>query len=410
MVKYPKNYKTKLFILLFSSIIVFIGTFTFFDFLSFYNLHKRLFLPQKKIYFIKSPFNLYLLSLNYFATGNNQKAIYYIKLALMKNPSNPTYWKFLSDILLVTKEKEKGDKAITIASEMRPTDLSILWNKANYALLIQNQRLAEKRFRKLLTLWDRSLDDIFDILQKAMKEDDIILNVIPENFTVLSRYLNYLIASNNLKSAKLVWERLSKYNKLIKPEQKCKFINFLIKEKKLQEAYRLWANIAHPQNSLIFDGDFECSTPYNSCLFNWQIPQIKGVKVLKDSHTKLEGEKSLLISFDGTKNPHLNIYQLVIIKPNTKYLFSGFIRTDNITTQNGLIVEIRDWLTKKIITKTPIFTETMDWKNWELYFKTDKNQNSILVSIKRYPSSKFDNIIEGKAWIDNITLKEIRLS
>jgi hypothetical protein len=49
--------------------------------------------------------------------------------------------------------------------------------------------------------------------------------------------------------------------------------------------------------------------------------------------------------------------------------------------------------------------ETMGWVREQLEFQTGPRTSVVLIQLRRQPSPKLNNLIQGKVWIDNLSLK-----
>jgi len=100
------------------------------------------------------------------------------------------------------------------------------------------------------------------------------------------------------------------------------------------------------------------------------------------------------------------LLQYVLVRPNTRYRFSGYIRTDAITTDSGPRFQIFDaYDPGKMLAATENAIGTSGWTEQRLEFRTPLNTRLIVVRVARPPSSKFDNKIRGTTWVDKLSLR-----
>jgi hypothetical protein len=55
-----------------------------------------------------------------------------------------------------------------------------------------------------------------------------------------------------------------------------------------------------------------------------------------------------------------------------------------------------------------VIAGTNDWTQVEKMFKVPPGANLIVVQPRQLPSEKFDNKIDGEAWVDAVSLTRIR--
>jgi len=89
------------------------------------------------------------------------------------------------------------------------------------------------------------------------------------------------------------------------------------------------------------NGGFEDDVDFNQ----WKINSTPGVKATIDGTVSYSGHKSLKIECAGTHN--VNLFQIhtrdsIKVKPNTGYRLEGYIKTDDETTDSGLVLIARD--------------------------------------------------------------------
>ncbi len=168
----------------------------------------------------------------------------------------------------------------------------------------------------------------------------------------------------------------------------------------------LWAGAAYAE-SILEDGDFQTtnSRPTPNGWFDWNSSLQRDTKVFQS------GEAS--IRLDGK---HRNLVQRIPqLKPDTQYKFSFYAKTENIVNPGdknqvgGLTCRIDDGApagTPKSVRFLPgkPLTGTMDWTKQEFTFKTapgagERKKPILYFSI---PAG------EGRAWVDNVVLEEVK--
>jgi len=95
----------------------------------------------------------------------------------------------------------------------------------------------------------------------------------------------------------------------------------------------------------------------------------------------------------------------MVVQPDTRYEFSGSLRTSGITTDSGLRFQIFDAFDKgNLFLSTENVGGTTGWLPQQLEFKTRADTHLLIVRIARPASSKLDNQIRGTVWIDQVSL------
>ena len=125
-----------------------------------------------------------------------------------------------------------------------------------------------------------------------------------------------------------------------------------------------------------------------------------------DSRDPFEGARTLRIEFDGARNlDYGHVFQYVPVQPNTRYRFSGSIRTKGITTDSGPRLQVFDAFDMgKLFLSSENIVGTAGWSWQQFEFKTKADIHLLVVRVARPPSNKLDNQIAGVVWIDRVSL------
>jgi hypothetical protein len=86
-------------------------------------------------------------------------------------------------------------------------------------------------------------------------------------------------------------------------------------------------------------------------------------------------------------------------------MFSAFTRSQAITTDAGVAVQIADaYDPNKILGSTEPLIGTTPWSEQSFSFETPADTRLLVVRIVRYPSQKLDNKIAGAFWLSHVLL------
>jgi len=182
--------------------------------------------------------------------------------------------------------------------------------------------------------------------------------------------------------------------------------------RRFEREARLTSTLRSPHTVQIYDfgvtddGDFE-SDPAQSP-FDWTFARTEGVEVTRDCTTTRSGECSLRIIFEGTQNlDFAAASQLTLVRPGS-YRFHAFIRTQSLTTDQGIRFRIFDAETPARLDVTfGQFTGSSPWAGVEHDLVVSPETRLLQVQVIRRPSMKFDNKIGGTAWIDELKLEPL---
>src|SRR5262249_40525764 len=127
-----------------------------------------------------------------------------------------------------------------------------------------------------------------------------------------------------------------------------------------------------------------------------------------DSSVAHTGSQSLRIEFAGSENvDYAHISQTAFVEPGI-YRFAAFVRTEKITTDQGIAFRIYDpELQSRLDIKTEGLTGTTNWKRVDLVIAVPQGTRLLRIQVIRRPSWRFDSHIAGTAWIDTVSLSKL---
>jgi hypothetical protein len=343
------------------------------------------------------------------------EAVNYYRESLRRDPTRALVWLDLSKICKENGQEAQAEYTIKQAVRVDRANPRVLWEAGMFCLLDGRLADAAPFLRTYLTIVPGDQEHVSTLLQGLGAGAAFIMErVVPEAYASRSRYFRFLI---NHKQYSQLWDSWE-IRQTWKPANKdyLAFCDFLIERGDLEAAQPVWSEFVengHPAKmergatNLIFNGDFEY--PIQDGGFDWKIGKADGVAIGVDSEVKKTGTSSLAACFNGNTNPGVYIAQQVIrVKPNAQYQVAAVVKTENLTTKNGILLEVLDHTRGAWSARSETLTGTSNWQPVELTFATPASCNAVRVGIKRERSEKFDNKIGGKVWIDSVTMKEVR--
>jgi hypothetical protein len=257
-------------------------------------------------------------------------------------------------------------------------------------------------------------EDVYTMLNAAgAKPEFMLTELLPPEYQFYNRYLKFLMTYKQSTALSEVWDRRSLWKAA--NADYLGYCDFLIESGRLPEAQGIWTEfvqrIYHESASrdlsnLLFNGNFE--HPLHDGGFDWKTGKADGVEVFIDKGIKKSGRSSLAARFSGKTNPEIYIAQQVaVVEPKQHYRLLGQIRTDRLTTHNGILLEVLGQNCPSLTVKSEVVTGTTDWRPLELEFTTPIACSLIKIGIKRERSEKFDNKISGTVWLDEFRMTKV---
>src|ERR1700681_280278 len=403
---------------------------------------------------------LALMSLLMMSSARNGIAAYYVRQnlppalqkAMVWEPTNPVYPAALANLLHLYGESPDPNQVIHLyqtAAHLSPFDAGFTADLAQANDWAGRTDVALPLFQRTQQLFPNSPDinwKVANFYIRSGKTDEslpalkkiLFSNIIEKNqvfalsdraginsVTVIDKllspdipsyfaYLNFETQRGNFSDAQQTWNRLLSLNSPFEPREAFPYLDALIKSHELDSASRVWSSlvsrfpdrISSPAsaNNLITNGNLHADILDGA--FDWRIFPVSGVAVAQDSTGPSADTRSLRVEFDGTQNLYYgSVLQFVPAQPRTEYTFSAFTRSQAITTEAGVGVQISDgYDPNKILGSTEPLIGTTPWSEQSFSFETPSDTRLLIVRIVRVPSQKLDNKIAGAFWLSRISL------
>lgn len=341
-----------------------------------------------------------------------QETIGMFRRVLQRDPHDPYRWADLGQALLQAGQKEDARYCYGQVLALAPQSAPFLLRAANFHFQVGENKKAlpiTARILKLIPNYDSIIfSDYTNFVDDA---EDVLQYGLPEDRRAANAWLRFLIKAERLDDAQRTWdwvERRGYADDALAGE----FAEFLIRQGHPDRAASAWAEHLgtrqgdYRKTTYLFNGDFE-SEPAQSP-FDWNLPRTLGVEVARDCTSAWSGKCSLRIRFAGTQNlDFAAASQLALVRPGS-YRFHALIRTEGLTTDQGLRFRISDAeASARLDVVLGQFTGTSSWSAVERDLVIGPLTSLLRVEVIRQPSMKFDNKVGGTAWIDELKLEPL---
>jgi len=342
----------------------------------------------------------------------------YFGRAIKRNPLEQEYWLNLARILHRMGKVGPSERALDNAILVFPTSYRGRWVAGN--LLLQRGKLerALPHFSYILSQYPSQSSLVYGVWEKAVDDPDFILErLIPADPSSLKHYLAYLYGVRDTESAKKAWAKLTALGYEPDRRETIRHIDFLISCGELIEAGHLWTarlreeGLAVPSDgNLVTNGGFEREMVLGGG-FDWRIGTVAGAEISFDQTVAFEGRSSLRLSFNGEENLDFHhVYQYVALKPDADYLLTARMKTQAVTTQSGLKVEVVGVgpASRRFRRASEPLTGDNTWRRITVPFRTPTHSQGAIIRLRRMRTDKFDRFISGTVWIDDVHIREGR--
>jgi hypothetical protein len=346
---------------------------------------------------------------------NIQQAITTFRTVLQRDPQDPYRWLDLGDAFLEAGQKEDARYCFGQVLALAPHSAPLLLRVADFHFQIGENREALPITARILALIPDYDSVIFsDYMRSVDRAEDVLGLGLPEGSRAAQSWLRFLIQTGRLDDAQRTWDWVVAHG-YADDASAGEYVDFLIRQGRPDSAASVWAQQMgaraddYDKSTYLFNGDFE-SDPAQSP-FDWNVGRAESVEVTRDCTSASLGKCSLRISFAGTQNLDVTAAsQLAFVRPGT-YRFHAFIRTEALTTDQGIRFRISDAeVPARLDEVFGQFTGTSPWSSVDHDLIVSPETRLLRIEVIRQPSMKFDNKIDGTAWIDQLRLEPISLS
>jgi Carbohydrate binding domain len=360
----------------------------------------------------------YLLGLLYqkHSDGNHLKeAIAEYVGSLQRDPSRSFAWLALSKAYESYGNQQWAEYAVKKAVFVDRANPKVIWETGAFYLNEGKPQEAAIHFRHYLALVPSEQDDVCAMfLAAGAKPAFMLTQLLPAEYQFYNRYFKFLMTYKQNQALSEVWGKRNLWNPT--NAEYLSYCDFLIESGRLAEAQDVWteavqhlcpSGIAQDSSNMLFNGDFEY-TPQNGG-FDWKTGSADGVRIFVDRDVRKSGRSSLAATFNGKTNPEIYIaQQTIVVEPKQHYRLSGQIRTDKLTTHNGVLLEVLGQGCSFPTVSSEVVTGTNDWRPLEIEFTPPANCSLVKIGIKREQSQKFDNKISGTVWLDKFEMTQFK--
>jgi tetratricopeptide (TPR) repeat protein len=341
-------------------------------------------------------------------------AISYYQHAISINPGSSLYWLDLASAYETAGNVSQAEQAFRRARELYPISAEAAWRLGNFFL---RQRRASEAFRqihdaiaedpKLTALAvSRCWADTRDIGQ-------ILNTVLPDKPDQNWGATQFFVEAREPGAAMAVWRRIVRWGASFPVARAFPLLEMLIQTRHADDAQTVWKQAllaagftVNPDSggSLVWNGGFEQELLNGG--FDWRVVPVEGAKMTWDEQISHTGRRSLRVDFNGRANVDFhNLRQYVVVQPATRYRFKASFRSEQLTTDSGMHFEIRDVSRPgNPPLRTPDVLGTQAWTQEALEIETGPDTRILELTLRRAPSEKLANKIQGTAWIDDVAL------
>jgi tetratricopeptide (TPR) repeat protein len=336
-------------------------------------------------------------------------AIADFKAAIALNPYDARFWLDLSGAYLATGDMAGQQRALARALEADPTTPEVIWQTANYELVRGDTEKATQRFHTLVEHDSDFLPGVMNICWRATRDPDLIAEkVLPARPEAHADFIRFLRVKRAPEAADKAWAHLIALKQPFPVQIAFPYLDYLVSRGEFAAVDKAWAQVAvaNPElrayvpssNDQIVNGGFELDL-LNGGL-DWRYVAKEGASVIIDPNRAHSGNRSLSVTFDGAPDDS-GVFQLVPVRGNTRYQFSGFIMAEALETVSPPRFSVLGLRTNDPYLVTAGVRDATGWQEFQGEFTAGPADDMLLVRVVRVPGRR---LIRGKIWVDDVKL------
>lgn len=338
-------------------------------------------------------------------------AIAQYQAAVRLNPHDGHYWLDLASVYQDLGDLNGQTQAIERAVQADPTSPDVAWEAANL-FIVQGQ--TERGLREFHVVMDGApymAGAAMQLCWRVAPDPDVLLrDVLPPRSDTYLAFLQLLMSKENTEATVKVWDALIALHQPIERQHVFEYVRYLLLHKEPEEAESIWRESASSlglsaylasSSNLIVNGDFQLDVLNGG--FDWQYRKQSSVSLILDTSEFHAGHRSLAITFDGPGVDEAGIYQVVAVRPNTTYQFSGYYKNGEIEGAGAPRFALQDLYSAEAFFMSDELKFGSAWKNVFGEFTTKPDTHMLVLRVLRVPAG---SAIRGKLWIDDFRLVE----
>jgi tetratricopeptide (TPR) repeat protein len=317
---------------------------------------------------------------------------------------------------LAAAERMSGNSVSELAALQRalavdPLSQATVWEAANTYLAEGQTAKALEQFRVIIANDPQLRASALNITWRATRDSRTLMRLLPPDADAHLLLLNLLWHAGDDAGARQTWAKLVALRQAIEPQAAFGYLQDRIERRDVEMARQVWLDLAEidpaMREYMSHDGNLLSNPGFEYRLLNgglgWRYWSNSGVELAVDPGIFHTGTHALKLKFNGAPNGG-GIEQYLVVKPNTRYRFSAFVRTDALESASPprfAIVDAYDARTSYLLTDE--WPAGHDWYEQDGEFTTGPASRLLVLRIVRQDNS---TQVRGSAWLDDLSLRE----
>lgn len=312
-------------------------------------------------------------------------------------------------------DRDGAQRALRRALELAPGYAQVQWALGNVLLRQGKNEEAVSEIRRAVegdkNLAAPAVTSLWQVFEGDVARISRSLGDAPP---VKAALAGFLAREKRFDEAFRIWNELPAADQrtVYKPAGE-ELFNALVAGKKFAAARQLQAQISENGTTApekFTNGGFEAPlNPENKNIFDWQIEAGAQPLVGLNNEQKRGGGQSLFFIFNSpTGKDFRQLSQTIVVAPNQSYTFQAFYRSELKTTAAAAALkwEIVDAGSEKVLAATEAVAANADWSPLTAKFTTGSETEAVRVRLARGGCASAVCPISGKIWFDDFSLEK----
>ena len=305
---------------------------------------------------------------------------------------------------------ERAEVEFKRAVELAPNYAAPRWHLGNFYLRQERESEALSQLTHAAEHNQTYRDQVLSLAWDYFQKDPTRVEKLVSEPAAIA-HLAYFFAARGAAAASLRnWDRLSAADKERYGYRAISISDGLYSQRHFTEALsfaKQLGNATDAEPNKITNASFETNIGESEqARFAWQITRTEAkLEIGADGKVAKEGTRSLRMTFRGFAKPVLaNVYQTVVVEPNTRYALSFWVRTSDLRSAGTPMLEVLNGVNDASLARTePFANGTAEWQKMTLDLRTPENCSGIVIrTIRQYCGEECQ--ITGSIWYDEFSL------
>ncbi|HWR13929.1 MAG TPA: hypothetical protein VN577_03820 [Terriglobales bacterium] len=334
----------------------------------------------------------------------------HLQRTLQLDSGSAEAWLAIADAEARLHNPTAQNAAILAALSNAPRDIRVQWQAANL-FLVQGELLkALPLMREIVANDPDRRESVLALMYRLFDGNvDSMMEGIPATAKSQLYLMEWLIGRDHAALADQVWPSVMGSREKLLWQDTRFYVDSLIARRDIAKAREVWTVVGRADPSvsakvepgnLLVNGDFE-SNLLNAG-FDWRVNNQTGINIAVDTSAFHGGTRSIAIQLDAGSFADAGLYQLVPVKPDTKYVLRGFWHGEELESANGLRFAAIDDDSSTTLALSDGALGSFPWREASVEFTTGPKTQLVRITLVRSPET---GRIRGTLWIDEVRLE-----